>query len=43
MLEDDVFENYAWDYSVDPKLDAIFDSLFSLIKNKSNEIHVFTT
>jgi hypothetical protein len=43
MLEDDVFENYAWDYSVDPELDTIFDSLFSLIKSKSNEIQVFTT
>jgi hypothetical protein len=43
MLEDDVFENYAWDYSVDPKLDAVFDSLFGLIKNKSNDIQVFTT
>jgi hypothetical protein len=43
MLEDNVFENYAWDYSVDPKLDTIFDGLLSLIKNKSNETQIFTT
>jgi NAD-dependent SIR2 family protein deacetylase len=43
ILEDDVFENYAWNHSADSSLSSIFDELIKLLENNSKEIHVFTT
>jgi hypothetical protein len=43
IVEDDVFESYAWDHSSDHVLGQIIDRLLGLIRSHSKEIHVFTT
>jgi hypothetical protein len=42
-VEDDVFTNYSWDHTADGSLATIVGQLFNLIKNYSEDIHVFTT
>jgi hypothetical protein len=43
MLEDDVFENYAWNHSKDTLLGILYDQLFGALKKHSKELYVFTT
>lgn len=44
MIENDVFENYAWNDNYDIVLEEILTSFFNILKKEnSKEIHIFTT
>lgn len=43
MVEDDVFENYAWNHDADQFLTIVHGNLLAAIKQHSKEMHVFTT
>src|SRR5918999_2614165 len=42
-LEEDVFDNYRWHDESDENLEAIFDPIFDLLKEQSQELIVCTT
>ncbi|MGI0011736.1 MAG: hypothetical protein ACREAE_10090, partial [Nitrosopumilaceae archaeon] len=43
IIENDVFENYAWDNSKDEILSRIYDRIFQTLEKHSEKIMVFTT